>query len=234
MVIFYSASSVGFLSLIKSKEINHSIARGLEKGMENRAPAPVFYYLKKSKLLIFCFSVFLFHFANAAQLPIVVQDLSKTHEDADSLFMGASIILSQAVMIGVAYGTGFLMQIVGRKPIFLIAFAVLPLRAFLFTLTDQPLLLLAIELLDGFGVGIYGVIGVISISDISKGTGRFNFSLGLMALAQGIGASLSNTLAGFIANSYSFQAAFLTLALIALVGMSFYTFFMTETKNQAT
>jgi sugar phosphate permease len=55
-----------------------------------------------------------------------------------------------------------------------------------------------------------------------------------MALAQGIGASLSNTLAGFIANSYSFQAAFLTLALIALVGMSFYTFFMTETKNQAT
>lgn len=146
--------------------------------------------------------------------------------------MGACIILAQIVMIAVAYSMRFLIDRVGRKPLFMLGFAALPLRAFLYTLTDNPWLLLSIQLLDGIGAGIFGVVGIVTLSDIAKGTGRFNFSVGLMALSQGIGAFLSNAIAGYIANSAGFNAGFLTLAGTALAGLFFYGLIMPETHSQ--
>jgi MFS family permease len=108
----------------------------------------------------------------------------------------------------------------------------LPIQALLYTLTENPLLLLLIQLLDGIGAGIFGVIGVVTISDLAKGTGRFNFSLGLMALSQGIGASTSNMIAGSVVNQAGYNAGFYVLAGVGLAGVLFYGLRMPETKNQ--
>lgn len=236
MVIVFATVSVFFLKLIKPQEINHAAARELSENKEgsNQAPLPIFKFLKESYLLIFCISVFFFHFSNAAQLPLIGQYLTQKNSAIGPLFMAGCIILSQVVMIAVAYSTGFLMNGMGRKPIFLIGLGILPIRAILYTLTDNPILLLSIQFLDGIGAGIFGVIGVVIISDIAKGTGRFNFSLGLMALSQGIGASSSNFMAGYIVNNFGFNAGFITLACIAIIGLCFYGIFMPETKHQKT
>lgn len=180
-VIFFACASVFCLSFINPKEIDHSAARELAIDSDGRQEKPIqiYKFLKESYLLIFCFSVFLFHFANAAQLPLIGQLLSLKNAAMSSLFMGGCIILAQVVMVVVAYSLGFAMNHIGRKPIFLLGLAILPLRATLYTLTLNPIALLAIQLLDGIGAGIFGVIGVITISDIAKGTGRFNFSLSL-------------------------------------------------------
>jgi MFS family permease len=199
----------------------------------NDKPLPIFKLLKKSYLLIFCFSVFLFHFSNAAQITLVGQLLTLKNPLISSLFMGACIILGQAVMIFVAYTLGFLMVRMGRKPLFLLGLGILPIRAILYTLSDNPFFILSVQLLDGIGAGVFGVIGVVTISDIAKGTGRFNFSMGLMALSQGIGASSSNVMAGYVANNLGFNAGFLALAGIALIGLCFYGIFMPETKNNS-
>ena len=84
----------------------------------------------------------------------------------------------------------------------------------------------------GKRAGIFGVIGVVTISDIAEGTGRFNFSIGLMALSQGIGALTSNVMSGYVVNNLGFNAGFFTLAGIALVGLCFYGMLMPETKNK--
>jgi len=234
MVIVFAGASIFFLLFIKSKEINQAAARALVENHDgsHKTPLPIFTFLRESYLLVFCFSVFLFHFSNAAQLPLIGQLLSLKNPAISSLFMGGCIILAQMVMIAVAYSTGFFMNIMGRKPIFLFGLGVLPIRAVLYTLTDNPILLLSIQLLDGIGAGIFGVIGVVIISDIAKGTGRFNFSLGLMALSQGIGASSSNVMSGYVVNNFGFNTGFITLACIALIGLFFYEIFMPETKNK--
>lgn len=234
MIVLFAAASTGFVLFINPKEINHQVARELPEGIDNQKyrPIPISQYLKKSPLVIFCLAVFLFHFSNAAQLPLVGQLLSEKNPSIDTLFMSACIILAQIVMIFVAYSMGFLMNYFGRKPLFSIALAVLPLRAVLYTLTDSPLLLLCIQLLDGIGAGIFGVLGIITVSDIAKDTGRFNFSLGMMSLAQGVGASLSNIFAGIIVEHWSFNYGFISLACMGIVGLSFYCFFMPETKNR--
>ena len=79
----------------------------------------------------------------------------------------------------------------GARPIFLVAMAVLPVRGVLFTLhRPAPTPWWRIQLLDGVAAGIFGVISVLIASDLMRGTGRFNFAQGLMALSVGIGAAL--------------------------------------------
>ena len=43
----------------------------------------------------------------------------------------------------------------------------------------------------------------------ARGTGRYNLALGAIAPAQGIGAALSNLVAGYIVNAWGFDAGFL-------------------------
>jgi hypothetical protein len=59
----------------------------------------------------------------------------------------------------------------------------------LFTLTDSPYGVVAIQLLDGVEAGIFGVISIIIAADLMRSTGRFNFAQGLVALSTGMGAA---------------------------------------------
>jgi MFS family permease len=83
--------------------------------------------------------------------------------------------------------------------------------------------------MDGLGAGIFGVVGVLIIADLTKGTGRFNAAQGAIATAQGTGAFLSNALAGLLARRMGENFTFLTLAAIALAGLAFFWLFMPET-----
>jgi len=132
-----------------------------------------------------------------AMLPMAGQVLAKTHPGADIVALSACIITAQLVMIGIAATVGWAIRRgIGRKTIFLVAFVTLPIRGFLFTLTDSPLGIVAIQLLDGVAAGIFGVISIIIAADLMRGTGRFNLAQGLVALLTGLGAAASNVCAG--------------------------------------
>src|SRR5947209_836019 len=103
----------------------------------------------------------------------------------------------------------------GRKPILLAALVILPVRGVLYTLSDDRFWLVAVQLLDGVGNGILGAMTPLVLADLMRGTGRYNLSLGAVATVHGIGASLSNTVAGLIVVSAGYSIAFLTLAGVA-------------------
>ena len=65
------------------------------------------------------------------------------------------MVAAQGVMLPIAILVGRNADGWGRRPIFLIAFAVLPIRAALYTLSDNAFWLLGVQLLDGVGAGIY-------------------------------------------------------------------------------
>jgi MFS family permease len=63
--------------------------------------------------------------------------------------------------------------------------------------------------------------------------GRFNITLGAISTAVGIGAALSQTIAGTIVHHFSFNAGFLFLAAIAAMAFSILYFFMPETRDKS-
>ncbi len=160
----------------------------------------------------------LFHFANAAMLPLAGQKLSHGHEHGAAGYMSACIIAAQLVMVPVALVAGRLAVSWGRRPVFLAGFAILPIRGILYTMTSSPYALVGIQLLDGIGAGIFGVVGTLVIADLTRGTGRFNLMQGALATATGIGASASNLMTGFVVKAGGYDTGFLVLAAIAAVG----------------
>jgi predicted MFS family arabinose efflux permease len=228
--------SAAAVALIRPQEVNHAVARGgddQDLPTETAKAIPISDIFKRRDLLIFLASVVLFHFGNAAMLPMAGQVLAKRILALTSIALGACIITAQLVMIVVAATVGWAMRRgVGRKTIFLVAFITLPIRGFLFTLTDSPLGVVAIQLLDGVAAGIFGVISIIIAADLMRGTGRFNLAQGLVALSTGLGAASSNVCAGFVVQVFGYTIGFVTLAAIAVGGLVFFASFMPETKPE--
>jgi MFS family permease len=232
LVCAFALASAAIVTLVNPKEIDHERARGGEDPTHKGEPVPFRDVLQRRDLLIFLASVVLFHFGNAAMLPMAGQVLAQKHAGSDTIALSACIIAAQFVMVGVAWCVGQASaRGIGRKPIFLVALAVLPIRGILFSFTSSPYAVVGIQLLDGVAAGIFGVISVLIASDLMRGTGRFNLAQGLTALAVGVGAALSNTTAGFVVQWFGYPGGFLYLASIAGCGLGFFALLMPETKD---
>jgi MFS family permease len=231
MVAAMAAASAGAVMLIREREINHELARGADEiADDGHNVVPVKELFNDRRILVFIASAVLFHFANAAMLPLVGQKSSDGLKDGAAVVMSACIIAAQLVMIPVALAASRLSATWGRKPVFLIGFAVLPIRGLLYCLSVNPVYLVAVQLLDGIGAGIFGVVSVLVVADLTKGTGRFNLTQGALATATGLGAGLSNLVAGFVVQGAGFDAGFIMLAAIAAVGSVFFAIAMPETR----
>ena len=189
---------------------------------------------KQRTVLIFMASAVIFHFANAAMVPLVTQMLAKNAGAQTAiLYTSGYMVASQLVFLVVAAVSGRLASRIGRKPLFLFAFAALAVRGVLYTLSDKPAALIAVQCMDGLGAGIFGVVSVLIVADLTKGTGRFNAAQGAIATAQGCGAFLSNYVGGEVAKHMGNDFTFYMLAAIAAGGLAFFWLLMPETKEKA-
>ncbi|KMO31428.1 MFS transporter [Methylobacterium tarhaniae] len=229
-----AALSIGAMLMVPEDAIDNDLARGLDCAEDEACeqPSGLTVLFQNKYLMLFALLAAIFHLSNAAMLTSVGQLLTHLSgkENATSL-IAICIVAAQCVMVPVAMFVGHKADAIGRKPIFLAAFGVLALRGVLYTFSNNPFYLVAVQLLDGIGAGVYGALFPIVVADLTRGTGRFNVSQGAVATAQGLGASLSATLAGLIIVSAGYSAAFLTLAAIAGLGFALYLLVMPETRG---
>jgi predicted MFS family arabinose efflux permease len=169
------------------------------------------------------------HFANAAMLPLSGEMLANGQGRKSMMFKSACIVTTQLTVMVISSWSGTKAGAWGKKPLLLMAFGVLPVRAVLYTLTTNTEALIAIQLLDGIAAGMFGVVSVLVIADLTQGTGRFNFTLGAISTAVGIGASLSQVIAGSIVHYCGSSIGFLFLAAIATIAFAILHVFKPET-----
>jgi len=235
--VFAVLTMIAVLS-IPAKAIDYNRARDLETEPGAAAsPTAVAGYnilFKSRPLVIFGLCVMLFHFANAPLLPLVGQKLAAAYPKEATAMMSTCIIAAQGVMLPIALLVGYKADTWGRKPLFLVGFAILPIRAVLYTLSDNSFWLIGVQLLDGVGAGIFGALAPLVIADIMRGTGRYNLAQGAIATVQGVGASLSGLAAGEIVDHFGYGAAFLALGAAALVAVIVFFFQMPETAGRET
>ncbi len=234
--VFALAAAVAMLS-IPQAALDQDRARGLGGGdgqekKEGQRPSGYAVLLKCRPLIVFAVCAMLFHFANAPLLPLVGQKLAQAYPKLATAMMSSCIIAAQLIMLPVALAVGRTADRFGRKPILLIGFAVLPVRAMLYTFSDSAPWLIGVQLLDGIGAGIFGAITPLVIADLMRGTGRYNLAQGAVATVQAIGASLSGLAAGVIVDHLGYSPAFLAFGAAALVALAALFFVMPETAPE--
>jgi MFS family permease len=232
--VFAVLAGLAVLS-IPAAAIDYDRARDLREEPDGAgAPAnPAGYSIlfESRPLVIFGLCVMLFHLANAAMLPLVGQKLAAAYPKEATAMMSACIVAAQLVMLPIALLVGRTADAWGRKPLFLIGFSVLPIRAVLYTFSDNSFWLIGVQVLDGVGAGIFGALTPLVIADIMRGTGRYNLAQGAVATVQGIGASLSGLAAGVIVDHYGYAVTFLTLGAAAAIALIVFAIGMPETAN---
>jgi MFS family permease len=230
-VVAFTLPTLWALARIRSVDIDYEVARGSDGGELRPGSSSLTSLLNQRSLLIFLICAVLFHFANAAMLPLLGEMLAKGHGRTSMMFMSACVVTTQLVVTLLASWSGIKARQWGRKPLLLIAFGVLPLRGVLYTLTNAAPALIAIQVLDGIGAAIFGVVSVLVIADLTRGTGRFNLTLGAVTTAVGIGAALSQSIAGSIVHRFGYHAGFLFLALVAMVAFCLLWAALPETRD---
>ena len=234
--IFYLAAVMALFAIVaiyamRERDIDHRLARGSEESSdeEEGASGQLGALLRDRRILLYAASVVLFHFANAAMLPLVGQYMAVGVDHGASLYMSACIIVAQLVMMPMAAFAGSFSSRWGRKPVFLIALLVLPVRGLLFAFGSNPYYLVSVQVLDGVSAGIFGVINILIIADLTRGTGRYNVTQGIVATAISAGAALSNGIAGFVVDAVGYSGGFVFLAVVALAALALFYFGVPET-----
>lgn len=231
LMAFMALASVVAISCVSASAIDHDVARGFDPthSRDHTQPSGLRVLLANRPLLVFAICCALFHLANAAMLPLVSQKLAQINLHLATPLTSACIVAAQLVMVPVAWLVGIKADVWGRKPLLLAGFMILPVRGVLYTLSNDPYWLVAVQLLDGVGAGIFGALFPVIVKDLTQGTGRFNVSLGALSTAFGLGAAPSSSLAGFVVQQAGYNAAFLTLAGVATVALGLLGVAMPET-----
>ena len=194
------------------------------------SPVSAWHLFRDRRLLIFGAAILLFTFGNSAMLPLASGAITKLMPAAASLMIAAFIVLPQFVVAAISPGVGRYAQSHGRRGLLIVALAALVVRGVLFAVIADPVFLIPVQILDGISGACIGVLIPLVTSDVAGLSGHYNFALGVIGLALGIGATASTTVGGMIADRIGEPTALATLAASAVVATLFAWAAMPETR----
>ena len=177
----------------------------------------------------FAVCVVLFHIANAAMLPLALNELAR-RGGGSGWVISASVILPQGLVALLSPWVGRAAKRWGRRPLLLAGFAALPLRGLLLVSLPNAVPLVGIQALDGISATVFGIMLPLIAADLTRRTGYLNLAIGSLGLAASFGATLSTTLAGWIADRFGAPAAFLALAAAGAAALLLVALAMPETR----
>jgi MFS family permease len=229
--VFWLAALFGVLSiasvlLIPSDAIDNAAARGAKMGDDGKSQVGGFTVLLECKpLLILAAALAFFHLGNGAMLPLYgLAVVSNDGADAAS-FVAITIVVAQTVMIAVSLIAMRLAEKEGYWLVILISFIALPIRGAVAAYSMNKWGVYPVQMLDGIGAGLQSVAVPGLVARILNGTGRVNIGQGAVMTVQGLGASLSPAIGGWIAQEIGYSAMFLILGGFALGSIALWIVF---------
>lgn len=220
LMLASAAAAIVSALAIRPSEIDQKIARGFASNDENTPQPAGFKVLANSRgLIVLALIMMIFHFGNAPISRLIAQDFSI---QMDSPFQTTAITtgISQLSMIVVATCAPMLIRRFGLSSIFFIALLALPIRGLIAGSFSSFAAIYPVQILDGVGAGLIGIATPIAVERILLGSGRFNVGLAAVMTVQGIGASSSNIVAGWLTEKGGYSLAYLVhggVAALALI-----------------
>ncbi|USI73399.1 MFS transporter [Sphingomonas morindae] len=237
--IFFLAAAFGVLAIasvlsIPERAIDHRAARGLEADDEDddggdgqggdaagEGQAAGFRTLLGNRpMLILAAALACFHLGNGAMLPLYGMAVVGAGKGDPALFTATTVMVAQAVMILASLAAMRIAAGRGYWLVLLISFAALPIRGLLAGLFIAHWGVWPVQALDGIGAGLQSVAVPGLVACLLDGTGRVNVGQGAVMTVQGVGASLSPAIGGWLAQMLGYRIAFFLLGGFALASLA--------------
>jgi MFS family permease len=224
-VVFGVASILSVLQIPRGS-IDDRAARGLSDHAESNERARGLTVLFECKpLLILASALALFHLGNGAMLPLYGLAVVAAKQGSPAAFVAATIVVAQGTMILASLFAMRMTATRGLWLVLLISFAALPLRGLIAAYFINRWGVFPVQILDGLGAGLQSVAVPGLVARILNGTGRINVGQGAVMTVQGVGASLSPAIGGWLAQWEGYSPAFLILGAFALGSLVIWTWF---------
>jgi hypothetical protein len=222
---FFGILSVAAVLLIPRKAIDDRVARGLEENKEGDGKVSGIKVLFGCKpLLILAAALACFHLGNGAMLPLYGLAAATKNQGNPSVFVALTVVIAQGVMILASLVAMRMADKRGYWLVMLISFMALPVRGLIAAHWINHTGLYPVQILDGIGAGLQSVAVPGLVARILNGTGRINIGQGAVMTVQGLGASMSPAIGGWIAQGIGFPLTFMLLGSFALVSITLWVF----------
>ncbi|PRH88940.1 MFS transporter [Labrys okinawensis] len=221
LMLFAALATIAATLAIEPKLIDHQVARGLVHHEEAEVPSGFSVLAGSKGLILLSLVLMIFHFGNAPISRLIAQAFSI---QLGTPFRTTAITtgVSQLSMIGMALMAPWLIGRFGLAAIFVVALAALPIRGAIAGTFSSFAFIFPVQILDGVGAGLIGIVTPIAAERILSGSGRFNVGLAAVMTVQGIGASLSNVIAGWLTDLGGYGLAYWVHGSVALVALALF------------
>jgi MFS family permease len=220
LAAFFGVLSIVSVLLIPGKAIDDRVARGLEDAGDGGSKVSGLKVLVECKpLLILAAALAFFHLGNGAMLPLYGMAAAGHHQGDAALFVAMTIVIAQLVMVVASLVAMRMADKRGYWMVILISFLALPVRGMIAAHWINHTGLYPVQILDGLGAGLQSVAVPGLVARILNGTGRINIGQGAVMTVQGLGASLSPAIGGWIAQGIGYPLTFLLLGSFALLSI---------------
>jgi MFS family permease len=217
LAALFGMLSILSVMMIPSAAIDDSAARGLDRSKEDKGKISGITVLLECKpLLILAAVLACFHLGNAAMLPLYGLAVVANKQGDPAGFVAITIVVAQGAMILMSLIAMRLAEKEGYWLVLLISFLALPVRGVIAAYVMNKWGVYPVQILDGVGAGLQSVAVPGLVARILDGTGRVNVGQGAVMTVQGLGASLSPAIGGWIAQEIGYSAMFLILGGFAL------------------
>lgn len=227
LMLVTTAAAIMATLAIAPASIDHAAARGLAPSTAascddagGRAAAPSWRVLAANRpLLLLSVALLLFHFGNAPLARLISQQFALQMQRP---FETTAVItmVSQLSALAAALLAQRIIRLDWVRAAAVLAVLSLPLRGVLaYTFSDFAMIY-PVQLLDGLGVGLLGILTPFLVERLTRGSGHFNMALAAVIVVQGVGAAASNVVAGYLVTQYGYAMTYLLHGSFALVALA--------------
>jgi MFS family permease len=216
LAVIFAVASIASVMSIPRNAIDDRLARGLRSGgASHESACGLSVLLSCRPLLVLAACLALFHLGNAAMLPLYALAVVAAKEGNPSAFVATTIVIAQVTMILTSLVALRISEKRGLWLVMLISLVALPIRGFIAACFIKSWGVIPVQVLDGIGAGLQSVAIPALVVRILNGTGRVNVGQGAVMTVQGVGASISPAIGGWLAQWYGYPSAFLILGTFA-------------------
>ena len=217
-VVLSAIASALVVRGIRPEAIDDVVARAGEKDDQ-----PAWRVLLRLRgLMLLAITVLIYQASSSAMLPFLAEARTAAGNDP-SLTTGAMCVISRGFMVPAALVAPYVARQRGYAGVMTIVLGMVVVRAVLAYFAHSWAVVVLVEMIEGLSVGMALVAIPVLNAAVMAGTGRTSAGLGFVLTTFGAGATVAPLIGGFVANRFGFGGSFVAYAIIAVLGLAFWT-----------